>query len=86
MENQTPKKIESLDLPPSKRYTLFKIVDGEPVFQENGHILWPLVVGRSFRIGTTSQWWSTSMVQEIERTGKGAKFLTLNSEYLVEEV
>ena len=85
MENPT-KKIESLDLPPSKRYCLYKVVDGKVIFQETGHILWPLKVGQSFRIGTTNQWWSTSMVQEIERTGKGARFLTLNSEYVVEEV
>ncbi len=85
MENQTPKKIENIDLPKG-RYNLFKLDDeGGQKLQESGFVMRPLVVGTSFMIGTSSHWWITSVVTEIQRTGKGARFFTLNSEYLVEE-
>lgn len=86
MENQTPpKKIETIDLK-AGRYALYKLDEaGNQELKDTGCILRPLLVGTSFMIGTTAHWYITSVVTEIQRTGKGAKFYTLNSEYLIEE-
>lgn len=75
---------------PNKEYKLTKVLeDGTlqhkitgDLFNDNGEIYFDerVTVGRGF-----SSYWSTSGVQEVEVIGKGIRFLTYNSVYLLEE-